>query len=214
VELADGVGDGVVATTVVGRGVALAEVVGLDLGVVAADPLPVDLIEVVGLEDDAGDDTRTGGGLDLTVELAEEDVVVRGLGGGLLLVGDGEDGALLAVVLDGGAGEGVEVLVTLGLGEVDGDGLAEGGGVRALWEKSSVSLPSGLLLLPLPLRRSVGPSESAARPSRLVRGRLYSLFLRGSQSVCVWAVTRVEAARARMRDLLNILAERLIIRRK
>lgn len=43
VERSKRVGDGVESTTVVGGSVALAEVVGLSLGVVASNPLPVDL---------------------------------------------------------------------------------------------------------------------------------------------------------------------------
>lgn len=41
----DRVGDGVEGSAVVRRGVALAEVVGLDLGVVTSKPLPVNLDE-------------------------------------------------------------------------------------------------------------------------------------------------------------------------
>jgi hypothetical protein len=43
VELANGVLDGVERAAVVRRCVALAEVVGLDLGVVTSEPLPIDL---------------------------------------------------------------------------------------------------------------------------------------------------------------------------
>lgn len=43
VERAQRVGDGVESTTVVSSGVTLAEVVGLSLGVVTANPLPIDL---------------------------------------------------------------------------------------------------------------------------------------------------------------------------
>lgn len=142
VELAGGVLDGVETAAVVGAVVTLAEVVGLDLGVVAANPLPVDLVEVVGLEDDGGDDTLAGGGLDLAVKLTEEDVVVGGLGGGLLLVGDGEDGTLGAVVGDLGALEGVEVLVTVALREVDVDALGQSRGGGAPCESTrSVTRP-------------------------------------------------------------------------
>jgi hypothetical protein len=49
VPLGLGVGDGGESTAVVGAVITLAEVVGLNLGSVAAQPLPVDLVEVVGL---------------------------------------------------------------------------------------------------------------------------------------------------------------------
>jgi hypothetical protein len=104
------------ATAVVGGGVTLAEVVGLDLVVLATEPLPVNLVEVSRLEDDAGDDADTGGGLQLDVETAEEDALVAGDGRGVGLGLDAEDGALVVVVeagagqlLDGVAGTGGEV---------------------------------------------------------------------------------------------------------
>lgn len=92
-----GVGDGVVGTTVVGRGVTLGEVVGLDLLGITTNPLPVDLVEIVGLEDQAGHDTLTGGCLDLDIEAAEEDVLSGGDGRGVALLSDLEVSTLSVV---------------------------------------------------------------------------------------------------------------------
>lgn len=46
-ERANRVGNRVVFTTVVGAGIALAEVVGLNLSVIRTNPLPVDLFEAI-----------------------------------------------------------------------------------------------------------------------------------------------------------------------
>lgn len=108
--------NGVGATTVVGGGVALGEVVGLDVAIVTTNPLPVDLIEVIRLEDSRGNNTVTLGSLDLNVDAAEEDVVLGSGGGSVADLLDGEDGALV-VVLGGGAVEVVEGRA-LALGEV------------------------------------------------------------------------------------------------
>ena len=121
VVLGQGASDGREAAAVVRSVAALAKVVGLDLGVVAANPLPVDLVEIVRLEHDAGHDTGTGGRLHRDIDLAEEDVLIalggRRVGGRL----DAVDGAV-AVVLDLGA---IEVLDEVGgaLGEVVVDDL-------------------------------------------------------------------------------------------
>lgn len=63
-----------VHATVVCGGVALAEVVSLDLGDVAAEPLPIDLVEIVGLEDEGGDDALAVRGLQDNLDTTEEDV--------------------------------------------------------------------------------------------------------------------------------------------
>jgi hypothetical protein len=111
----------VVCTAVVGGGITLSEVVGLDLGGVATEPLPVDLVEVIGLQNEAGDNTGTGRGSDGDVNLAEEDVLGARDGRGVALVLDGEDGTELVVVGQGSTiGKGEEVV--LALGEVDGGG--------------------------------------------------------------------------------------------
>lgn len=87
-------GDGVVGTTVVGAGVTLAEVVGLDLGVVTTDPLPINLVEIIGLKDGAGHDTLALGGLDDDIDTTEEEVVVGADGGGVALLLNNEVGTL------------------------------------------------------------------------------------------------------------------------
>jgi hypothetical protein len=113
-----------VGTAVVGGGVALAKVVALSLVRVAANPLPVNLVEVSGLKDSAGDDALADGGLAFDVDAAEEDVLVGGDSGGVGLLLDGEDGALF-VVLEASAGELLEGAAGA-LGEVASDDAAEG----------------------------------------------------------------------------------------
>lgn len=129
VEGAQRVADGGEAAAVVGGGIALGEVVGLGLGVVGTNPLPVDLVEVVGLEDDASDDALLGSSLHGDVDAAEEDVLVGHDGGGIGALGDGEGGAVAAVA-DAGAVEVVEGIAGA-LGEVAGDDAAKGRVSRA-----------------------------------------------------------------------------------
>lgn len=61
--------------TIIRRRVTLSEEVGLNMTIVAAQPFPVYLIEVIGLEDEAANDTDAGGGSNLCGNLAEEDVL-------------------------------------------------------------------------------------------------------------------------------------------
>lgn len=137
VEALLGVSDRRVATTVVAGNAALAEVVGLHLGVVAADPLPVNLVEVVRLEHDAGHDAGTGGDTDLDVELAEEDVGTALSRGGVTLLLDRVERALVLVVGRVRSGEIVDE-VALARAEVMVDTLGtERGGVGAVWGKVS-----------------------------------------------------------------------------
>lgn len=130
VELALGVADGREPTAVVGAVITLAEVVGLDLGGVAAEPLPVDLVEVVGLQDEASNNASSDGRTAPDVDLSEEEVLLAGDGGGVALLLDGEDGAVVAVG-QGGAVSEREVLAGA-LGEVDLDVLGEGLVIGAL----------------------------------------------------------------------------------
>lgn len=116
-----GAADGVESTAVEGVvGVAAAKVVGLGLVVVVANPLPVNLIEVLRLEDEGGDDTGARSGLNLDVDVAEEDVLVGLEGRGLLDGLDGEDGALFGVVLDVGAGDRLDGVASRSKGARDG----------------------------------------------------------------------------------------------
>jgi hypothetical protein len=112
-----------VGSTVVGGGVALPEEVGLDLASFASYPLPIDLVEVVRLEDETADDARTGGGLGDHGDLSEEDVLGGTHGGSIGGRLDGEVGAIGTVVRHGGAsGERPEVVGAFG--EVGGNGPA------------------------------------------------------------------------------------------
>lgn len=112
-----------VHSTIISRRVSLSIVVGLNRLVVAADPLPVHLVEGGGLEDEGGDDTLAVGGFHGHLDFAVEDVpfgLDRGRVGLLL---DDKLCALVAV-LEGGAWEGKEML-GCSLGEVDIDGGTE-----------------------------------------------------------------------------------------
>ena len=97
--------DRVVDRTRGARDFALAEVVRLDVAVIAAHELPVDFVEVVRLEHHGGDDALARGGLHDDLGLAEEEVEVGLDGGGVEALVDGELGAVATVV--NGAGGGV-----------------------------------------------------------------------------------------------------------
>ena len=72
--------------------------------VCAAEPLPVDLIERLGLQHDRGDDAGSGAGDELHLDAAKEDELAGGNGGGYILGVDGEERSLV-VVGDAGAGQ-------------------------------------------------------------------------------------------------------------
>lgn len=110
------VADGLVGAAVVRGGVALAKVVGLHLVDVAAQPLPVDLVEVVGLEDHAADDAGSGRGLDDGRDGAEEHVELGLHGRGVARLGDGEGETIVVV---GGVAIGHDPVRALTVGEVD-----------------------------------------------------------------------------------------------
>lgn len=78
-------------------GIALAKVVGLHLRVVTAQPLPVDLVQIVGLEDGAADDALAGSRLDLEVDAPKHYVPVGLEQGRVALLGHGEGSAIAAV---------------------------------------------------------------------------------------------------------------------
>ncbi len=111
--------DGRVAATVVDISATFAKVVGLDLLRITTEPLPVDLVEIVGLQDKAGDDTSSEGSPHSDVDLAEEDVLVGGDGGGIILARDAEDGTEGGIVGKLGSISNLEE-VARALGEVDG----------------------------------------------------------------------------------------------
>ena len=83
-------GDVVVDGAIVDGGVALAEEVGLDLSGVATEELPIDLVEIVRLQDDGANDTLAGGGHHGHVDAAEKDVEIGLDGRGLAVLVDGE----------------------------------------------------------------------------------------------------------------------------
>lgn len=95
--------DGVVDGARVARRVALAEVVGLDVAVVAAHELPVDLVQVVGFQHHGRDDALAGRGLHDDLGLAEEEVEVGLHRRRVVALVDGELGPVGAVV-DGAGG--------------------------------------------------------------------------------------------------------------
>lgn len=118
----DGGGNWMVDGAVVGGGIALAEEVRLDGTVSGAQPFPVNLIEVVGFEDEGADDAGSGRGLQEDVDLAEHDVFVAADGGGLGRSLDVEVGSAGAVG-EGCAGFQLPV-GGCALGEVGEDGVA------------------------------------------------------------------------------------------
>lgn len=128
-EIVDGVGHILVDGAVVGGGVALAEEVALHGVVGTTEPLPVDLVKVVRLEDEAAHDGGAGGGTCFHRDIAEHDVLGgadrRGIGG----LADRELGTVQRVVRQRGAFSEREEIVGA-LGEVDGQGRAKG---RVRW---------------------------------------------------------------------------------
>ena len=61
-------------TTVIEVGLAFAKVVGLDLGVVSTQPLEVDLVQVIRLQNHAAHDTLSSGRLQRDIHSAKHDV--------------------------------------------------------------------------------------------------------------------------------------------
>ena len=118
----DGRRNVVVDGAVVGGGVALAEEVGLDGGVGGTQPFPIDLVEVVGLEDEGADDAGSRRGLQEDIHLAEHDILVAADGGGIGGNLDVELGSAGAIA----EGRARSYLPVVGgtLGEVGEDGVA------------------------------------------------------------------------------------------
>lgn len=117
--------------TVVGGGVTLSVEVALDGGVVMAQPLPINLIKIIRLEDEGADDASAWGGLGDDSDLSEEDVLGGAHGGGVGGLVDDEVGSV-GVVGHGGA---ISKLpeVAGALGEVGDESCAEGRVGRAGW---------------------------------------------------------------------------------
>lgn len=172
------VADRVESTAVEGGVVALGEVVGLSLRVVGANPLPVNLVEIVRLENSRGDNTGALGSLDLDIDATEEDVLAGHDGGSLGLLSNGEDGTL-ALVLDRGA---LQVVESRALARAPVT-------VDLVVAKSRVggAACENVTVSDLPPDGTQGNKQASL------------LFLRGLQSVEVWAETREVAARATAR---------------
>lgn len=111
--------------TIIARRVPLAEIIGLNVRGVASDEFPVHLIQIVGLEDDAADDSPACGGSHPYFDFAEEEVEFGLDGGGFALGVDREFGARGAVFDD--ARGGVPGAAGGGGDEVVGVVCAEGG---------------------------------------------------------------------------------------
>lgn len=129
--------NGVESTAVKGALSIAAKIVGLGLIGLESNPLPVNLVEVGRLENKRSDNTGAGSRLDLDVDVAEEDVLVGLESRGLLNGLDGEDGAV-GVVLDVGAGNGLDGVASAGEAARD-LALSEGRVSRAGCEKRRVS---------------------------------------------------------------------------
>ena len=119
-------GVGMIGTTVVAGGVSLAEVVGLNLSIVATQPFPIDLVQVIGLQHSAADDASSRSRLDGVFHLAKHDIPARLDQGPIAFLGDCECGTVGAIVCDGSRGSElggctggkVELLVGLSEGSV------------------------------------------------------------------------------------------------
>jgi hypothetical protein len=85
---ANRIGDRVVNRSIVGSGISLSKEVALDLGIVGSKPLPINLIEVVGFEDETADNTGTGTGLGSDRDLSKHDVLVAAYGRSLAACDD------------------------------------------------------------------------------------------------------------------------------
>lgn len=79
----------------------LAKVVGEGHGVVDAEELPVNLVQVVTQQHDGADNTPAGGGLHYDLDAAKEDVLLRADGRGLALLGNCKGCAVLVVICNG-----------------------------------------------------------------------------------------------------------------
>ena len=176
---------------VIGGGVALAEEVGFDGAVGGAEPLPVDLVEVVRFEDEGADDASAGGGLQEDVDLAEHNVFVAADRGGVSGSLDIELGSAGSI----GEGGAISYLPIVGsaLCEVGEDGVA--------FAISLVGRASCMMLAVYLLE---------------VRVRVSVLFAVGLQSVNVWPLTKLRlekstAVAARVESILFVCFEMFVV---
>ena len=93
-------GNRVNRTTIVRVGVSFPEVVGLSFTGLRTDPLPVDLVEVVGLENDRGNDSTAGGRLHGDIQMSPHDVEIADNCWCVKLLLDTEDGTVRTTILD------------------------------------------------------------------------------------------------------------------
>lgn len=100
---------------------------------------PVDLVEVVRLQNEAGHDTRARSNLHLNLDRAEEEVPIRGDGRSIASLGDREHSTLRFIVIQRGGVGNLEVIAGT-LGEVDGQGRRECIVVRAGCDTSEMDL--------------------------------------------------------------------------
>lgn len=82
------------SSTVVGGSVALSEEVGLNVCGISTDPLEINFIQILGLENETADNTGPWGSLHSDGDLSEEDVLVDSNGWCISLLADGELGTI------------------------------------------------------------------------------------------------------------------------
>lgn len=116
-EVGLGVGHLDIRLAVVRGRVSLSEVVRFHLGCGASKPLPVDLIEIVGLENGRGHNSSSRRGLHHNRDDTEKDIEVGLDRRGITRLGNGVDGAVGVIV--GQAAVGDIPVVARSLGEVD-----------------------------------------------------------------------------------------------
>lgn len=80
---------GVELATVKGALLIFSKVIGLHLGVVYTKPFPINLVQIVGLQDRTADNASARGGFDDKVNMAKHDVEFRDKGGCIALLGYG-----------------------------------------------------------------------------------------------------------------------------
>lgn len=94
-------------TATIAAGIAFAKVVALHLVVVGSKPLPVDFVQIVGLQHGTAHDALSGGGLDRILHFAKHDVPAGLDQRTVPLLGDGEGRTIGAIVRD--ASRGLEI---------------------------------------------------------------------------------------------------------
>lgn len=127
------------SATVVGSRLPFAKEVGLHLSIVGAEPLPVDLVEGIRLQDETAHNSRTRRGLDFHIRLTEHNVPFRSKLRSIAGFGNGKGTAVFAI---GRIALGRETVRSRG--EVDIDRLAQGRIGRAVGSFRGVAVGIGL----------------------------------------------------------------------